>query len=240
MELAEVVGQLAGLRRFPVRSLSGETPDECLMQGGGLVGDRIYEMVEIESGAPLSARTAPLLLRYRARYLDAMVRPGDLEPWIRIRTPDGAEVALSDRSWIDDVSRRCDRPVSLRLRQDADGDPAPVHLISVPTIRFLERQYGGTLEPVRLRSNLLLDLPDARPFEEDRWLGRKIWIGDALLEIVRQCEFCVVPSLDAETPERSPGILNAIIRGRGGLIGVRARALTGSRMRLGDPIAIVD
>ena len=54
-----------------------------------------------------------------------------------------------------------------------------------------------------MRSNLLLDLPDARPFEEDRWLGRKIWIGDALLEIVRQCEFCVVPSLDAETPERS-------------------------------------
>ena len=76
MELAEVVGQLAGLRRFRVRSLSGETPDECLMQGGGLVGDRIYEMVEVESGAILSAKTAPLLLRYRARYLDAMVRPG--------------------------------------------------------------------------------------------------------------------------------------------------------------------
>ncbi|MEX0880923.1 MAG: MOSC N-terminal beta barrel domain-containing protein [Thermoanaerobaculia bacterium] len=240
MELAEVVGQLAGLRRFPVRSLGGETPDECLMQGGGLVGDRIYEMVEVESGAVLSAKTAPLLLRYRARYLDAMVRAGDLEPWIRIRTPDGAEVALADRSWIDDMSRRCGRPVRLRLRADAEGDPAPVHLLSVQTVRFLEKQYGGTLEPVRLRSNLLLDLPDARPFEEDRWLGRKIWIGDALLEIVRQCEFCVVPSLDAETPERSPGILNAILRGRGGLIGVNARALTGSRMRLGDPVAIVD
>ena len=41
MELAEVVGQLAVLRRFPVRALGGESPDECLVQGSGLAGDRI-------------------------------------------------------------------------------------------------------------------------------------------------------------------------------------------------------
>jgi hypothetical protein len=240
MELAEVVGQLAGLRRFPVSSLGGESIDECRIQGLGLAGDRIFDVFDDGAGAALSEQSAPFLLRYRARYLDSMVRGGDLEPWIRVRTPDGAEVALADRSWVDDVAQRCGRSTSLRARADAGSDPAPVHVLSVQTMRFLEKQYGGALEPERMRANLLLDLPDARAFEEDRWLGRQIWIGDVSLEILKQCEFCIVPSLDADTSERAPGLLNAILRGRGGLIGVNARALTGNRMRVGDPVAIVD
>jgi hypothetical protein len=48
-----------------------------------------------------------------------------------------------------------------------------------------------------------------------------------------------VTTLDAETPERSPGILSAIVRGRRGAAGVFARALTGNRLRVGDPVALV-
>jgi uncharacterized protein YcbX len=76
MELAEVVGQLAGLRRFPVRSLGGEEPDEVLMQGSAMAGDRIYDLMDEEQGEALSPATAPRLLRYRARYLDAICPTG--------------------------------------------------------------------------------------------------------------------------------------------------------------------
>jgi hypothetical protein len=153
--------------------------------------------------------------------------------------PDGQETLLSDRRWIEDVSRRCGRPVRLRARPNSAGDVAPLHVLSVQTVRFLEKQYGGPLEPARFRSNLLIDLPEARPFEEDRWIGRQLWIGDVLLELVKQCDACIVASLDAETTERSPGVLSAIARGRGGMTGVYARALTGNRMRVGDPVSIV-
>jgi len=240
MELAEVVGQLAGLRRFPVRALGGEALDEARVEGSGLVGDRIYDVYDPALGALMIPTNAPFLLRYKARYLDPMVRGGDLEPWIRVRKPDGDEVPLSDPGWVEDLGRRCGRPVRLRPRPDAESDPAPVHLLSTPTVHFLERQYGGSLEPMRFRSNVLLDLPESRPFEEDRWIGRQIWIGDVLLEIVRPCDRCLVTSLDAETPERSPGVLNAIARGRGGMLGVYARALAGNRLRVGDPVALVD
>jgi len=240
MELAEVVGQLAVLRRFPVRALGGESPDECLVQGSGLAGDRIYDIFDEKQGALLNTADAPFLLRYHARFLDSMVRGTELSAWVRIMMPDGAETALTDRSWLEDVARRRGHPVSLRTRADTDADPAPLHLISVPTVRFLEKQYGGTLETERLRSNVLLDLPDGRPFEEDHWLGRQLWIGDVLLEIVGGSDHCVIPTLDGETVERSPGILSAIARGRGGRIGVTARALAGNRLRVGDPVAIVD
>ncbi len=173
------------------------------------------------------------------RFLDSSVRGGDLEPWLRVKMPDGQETLLSDRRWIEDVSRRCGRPVRLRARQNSAGDAAPLHVLSVQTVRFLEKQYGGPLEPARFRSNLLIDLPEARPFEEDRWIGRQLWIGDVLLELVKQCDACIVASLDAETTERSPGVLSAIARGRGGMTGVYARALSGNRMRVGDPVSIV-
>jgi uncharacterized protein YcbX len=237
LELAEVVGHLAGLRRFPVRSLGGESPDECLVSGRGLAGDRVYDVFDDESGAPLSERQTPSILRYRARYLDAHVRGDELDAWIRVRTPDGGESPLKEPGWLEGLSRRCGLRLSLqRVEPDAD---APLHLLSVPTVRFLEQQYGAPLEPARFRSNLLLDLPEARAFEEDRWIGRRVWIGDALVEIVRPSEQCIVPFLDAETPERSPGVIHAILRGRGGRLGVLARVLSGNRLRVGDPVAIV-
>ena len=64
--------------------------------------------------------------------------------------------------------------------------------------------------------------------------------GRARRDRARRRDACVVTSLDAETPERSPGMLTAIARGRGGMLGVFARALTGNRLRVGDPVAIVD
>jgi uncharacterized protein len=238
LELAEVVGHLAGLRRFPVRSLGGEAPDECLVAGSGLAGDRIYDVFEEESGSPLSELQTPSILRYRVRYMDSHVRGDELEAWIRVRTPDGAEAPLQDRAWLDDLSRRCGgRPLSLRRVEPASD--APLHVLSVPTVRFLEQQYGASLEPARFRSNVLLDVPEGRAFEEDRWIGRRLWIGDALVEIVRPSEQCIVPFLDAETPERSPGVIHAIVRGRGGRLGVLARVLSGNRLRVGDPVAIV-
>ncbi|HTY41785.1 MAG TPA: MOSC domain-containing protein [Thermoanaerobaculia bacterium] len=240
MELAEVVGHLVGLRRFPVRGLAGETPDEARVQGSGLAGDRVFDLYDQSAAAILSAPANPFLLRYRARYLDPDVRGDDFGPWIRVRKPDGEEVALSDAAWVDDVSRRCGREVRLRPRPEAQSDPAPLHLISVPTLRFLEQQYGGPVEPSRLRANAVLELPDRRAFEEDRWIGRQLWVGDVLVEIVQPSEDCVVATLDADTPERSPGLLAAIVRGRQGRLGVRTRALTGNRLRVGDPVAIID
>ena len=46
MELAEVVGQLSGLRRFAVRSLGGEAPDEAWIHGSGLAGDRVFDLFD--------------------------------------------------------------------------------------------------------------------------------------------------------------------------------------------------
>jgi uncharacterized protein YcbX len=80
MDLAEVVGALAGLRRFPLRALGGEAPDEARVEarveGSGLVGDRVYDLYDEQEGVLLHARSAPFLLRYRAWYIDDRAGPG--------------------------------------------------------------------------------------------------------------------------------------------------------------------
>ena len=73
------------------------------------MGDRVYDLYDEREGVLLHARSAPFLLRYRARYLDAMVRGTDLGPWIRVKKPDGIEVPLSDTEWVEEVSRKSGR-----------------------------------------------------------------------------------------------------------------------------------
>src|SRR4029450_7623644 len=127
MELAEVVGQLAALRRFAVRSLGGESPDEALVDGSSIVGDRIYDLFDEGEGVALTAKNAPFLLRYRVRFLNRVVGGRAVEQWIRVKLPDGSETELSARRWIEDVSRRCGRPVrrGSRPHRDRDGAPLP-------------------------------------------------------------------------------------------------------------------
>src|SRR5262249_16981578 len=153
-----------------------------------------YDVFDVESGAPLSESQTPSILRFRVRYVESLVRGSELEAWIRVRTPDGGEVALTDRSWLEDLSRRYGNPGTLKRVDDGAAD-APLHVLSAPTVRFLEQQYGAPLEAARFRSNLLLDLHEGRAFEEDRWIGRRAWIGDVLIEFVRPCERCIVTVL---------------------------------------------
>src|SRR5262245_63026642 len=113
MELAEVVGTLAALRRFPIEPLSGETPNEAVVRPEGAVGDRVYELVDGRSGQPMTWRTAPDLLAYSVRYLEDLV-VDDLAAWIRVKLPDGREFPLEAGEWLADVSKRRGHPVTLR------------------------------------------------------------------------------------------------------------------------------
>jgi hypothetical protein len=99
--------------------------------------------------------------------------------------------------------------------------------------------YGGALEPGRLRANFLLDLPDGRSFDEDAWIGKRLRVGEALLEIVGPGH-SVIAAIEAEGGERDLPMLSAALSVRGGSVGVRARTLSGRRARVADPVSGAD
>ena len=237
LELAEVVGQIVALKRFPIEPLGGEAPNEIAVRADGPVGDRIYEIVGSD-GAPLTWRTAPELLRYSVRFLEALVVE-DLESWARVKAPDGREFAMTDPAWLGDIAQRLGREISLR-RAAVGGSQRSLHLISRSTLRFVERVYGMPLEPLWLRANFVIELAGGKAFEEDDWAGRQLRIGDTLCEVLGSSHGCLATTLPPEKSGGDLSMVDGLLKVRGGSLGVELRASRGQRIRLADPVCLVD
>lgn len=238
LELAEVIGHLAELKRFPFEPLDGESPAIALLAGDGLTGDRAYELFDPATGEPLTPSSAPSLLSLRARYLDNLITEPRPE-WACVEPPSGRELSLQDPACAAALSEWLGRPVRLRARTRKNGTSA-LFLLSRATLRLAERTYGAPLESGRIRANLVVDVTEAEAFAEERWLGKRIRIGDALLEIVGQAPDCVfagpLPSVSAGDAD----LLRGLLQVRRGGLGVALRALSGLRLRVGDALALAD
>jgi uncharacterized protein YcbX len=239
MELAEVVGQLVALHRFPIEPLAGEAPNEVVVRPEGAVGDRVFELVDLEDGRPLTCQTAPELRQYSARFLEDLV-VDDLETWTRVKLPDGREFPLEDAEWISDVSRRRGHPVALRPSSAPAAVRGLLYLISRPTLRFVERVYGAPVEPRWLRANFVIDLSGGKAFEEDEWVGRQIRIGDTLCEVVAPSRDCLAFCYRPEKESGDVSMVEGLLKVRGGALGLQVRATKGQRIRVADPVSLVD
>jgi uncharacterized protein YcbX len=239
MELAEVVGQLAALRRFPIEPLGGETPNEVVVRREGAVGDRAFELSDEQTGDALTWRSNPVLLSYSARFLEDLVVE-DLESLTRVRMPDGREVPLADPRWVGDVARRLGRPVRVRHADEGAPRRGALHLLSRPTLRFVERVYGTGLEARFLRANFVIDLTGGKAFEEDEWVGRQIRIGDTLCDVVAPSRECLAVAAGNEKPAGDVSMVEGLLKVRGGVLGLEVRAAKGQRIRVADPVSLVD
>jgi uncharacterized protein YcbX len=121
--MAEQLGSIAALWRFPVKSMLGEQLDAVELSSSGVVGDRAYALIDATTGKVVSAKNPrlwPNILDCRARFLEPP-RMGEDPPPVRITLPGGTSVT-SDASDIDTVlSDFFSRKV--RLAQAAPTDP---------------------------------------------------------------------------------------------------------------------
>ena len=77
MATSEIVGSVAELWRFPVKSMRGERLEQAELMERGLVGDRAYALIDVDTGKVVSAKSVrlfPDLLGCRA----ALVEPPGL------------------------------------------------------------------------------------------------------------------------------------------------------------------
>ena len=106
------VGTVAGLWRFPVKSMQGEPLSEVEVGSTGIVGDRAYGLIDRETGKVASAKSVKLFSRLfecRAGYVEPPAAGASPSP-VSIELPGGRQV----RSDSDD----CDRALSSFLDRD--------------------------------------------------------------------------------------------------------------------------
>src|SRR5271166_915483 len=138
MAPGEVVGTVAELWRFPVKSMRGEQLPEVEVTERGVLGDRAYALIDTDTGRVVSAKSVKLfpgLLNCKAEFVEPPGKDGEA-PAVLISLPDGRAVR-SDADNVDlalsayfrrHVSLRRSAPEDFTIDQyhpDVDGaDPA--------------------------------------------------------------------------------------------------------------------
>ena len=99
------------MARYPVKSMGGELLRELYIDYGGVAGDRLYALLDLETDRIVSAKNYKVfgrLLEFKAR----LIRDGD-PPHIEIVLPGGGRLSILDDGVDEHLSRALGRRVRL-------------------------------------------------------------------------------------------------------------------------------
>lgn len=109
------LGEIAELWRFPVKSMGGEQLEEIEITSHGVVGDRAYALLDLDTGKVVSAKSSKLypdLLKCSARYVFTPSRSGKISSVI-MTLANGVVVNSDDPSSNEKLSKFFGRQVQL-------------------------------------------------------------------------------------------------------------------------------
>jgi uncharacterized protein YcbX len=206
---------VARINVAPVKSTSLHHPDEVFLTDRGVAGDHRFLFLD-EDGNRLTEGAKAPLLGVRADYdRDAEV--------LAFRFPDGTgvegsalaggeprTVKLYDREISvravdgelgDATSRHAGRRLYLH-RVDEPEYAGGVHRVSIMSAASLDdlgRRGGFDTAPDPRRFRMLLEIDGVAAYEEDRWDGRLVAVGDALVRAGEGMPRCTITTLDPDT-----------------------------------------
>jgi MOSC domain-containing protein len=156
-------GTVVGICVYPVRGCAGTALQRADVGPGGLAGDRAWAVVAESSGAVVRGKDAPALAG------------------VPVTGDPAADAAAATGA--------LGQPVRLEPLVDRPDGAAAVHLVSR---QALDRAAAGTVpagcgadDP---RANLVLDLPGD---DERGWVGRRLRLGSAVLQVTRLPKHCL-------------------------------------------------
>jgi uncharacterized protein YcbX len=190
------VGRVAGLWRYPVKSMAAESLDEVEVSWHGLAGDRRWAFVQealVRSGFPwLTIRERSDMGRYRPSFAQPD-RPNDSRTIVT--TPAGAELDVTDPALAAELGG------GVRVIKQNRGvfDVMPLSLITTQTVGGLGSLLGSELDVRRFRPNLLISATAVESFPEDAWVGAVLRIGGLRMRVDQRDERCVLVNVDPDT-----------------------------------------
>ena len=132
-------------------------------------------------------------------------------------------------------------PEKLReLRQGNFFDAYPVHLLTRTTLRTLARRAPESVwDERRFRPNVLLEAHEPDGFPELAWVGRRLRVGSAVIEVVVGCPRCVVVTQPVEELPPDPGVMRTLVRETRHTAGIYASVVEPGVARLGDTVELI-
>ena len=224
------MASVAEVSRYPVKSMAGERLDSCAVLETGLEGDRRWALVDgttNRAGNLLNIRQEERLMTYQAR-----LGGGSVE----VVAPDGHARRL-DEGLVLHLAAEASRPLTLRELEGANFDDSPVLVVNLATVAAFGANAGMWVDHRRFRANLYMD--GLEPSEEIRWLGRRVAVGPVELEVVRQCDRCVVITRDPDTTVTTPELLRVLTETHQTFMGVYCKVTRPGSVAVGDQVNVV-
>jgi uncharacterized protein len=264
-----VVGTVAELVRYPVKSMQGQRVERCSVSSRGLQADRVWAVRDLETGKVASAKQPH---RWRT-LLDCHA---GVEDELRIRLPDGrtlgpgshdldreltellgrdvrlvdaddGELGTYDSQWpaIAGVTIEGDHefPVAMGTEAATFADLAALHLMTSSTLaRLRTLAPGAAIETRRFRPNLVIDTGEEAAFLEDEWVGRTVRIGDHVeVQVTLRTPRCVMTTVEQPGLDGDLEVLRAAAENRHDLgVGTFACAGVYAEVTTEGPVALGD
>lgn len=242
----------------PVKGLALCHPDEVLLGTHGVAENRRFYLIGADGRHRSGLAFGPLAAivpeydaeteRMTLRFPDGATVAGDVGaldgsidvPW-GARSIDGHVVTGPFAEALSDYVGMELRFV--RARDNAHPQSYPASLVSEASLDELEKSADlpGPLDDRRFR--MLITVGGTEPFEEDRWVGSDVRVGDAVIQVVVPTARCATTTRDPSTGERDWDALRALKDLRGASpqqtvdLGVYAAVIKPGRIAVGDEVA---
>lgn len=239
-----IIGHVAGLWRYPVKSMRAEPLHSTRVWWHGFEGDRRYAFIRSSdySHFPwLTGRQIPRMVQYQTHFK----QPDDpVKSPILITTPAGQQYVLEDEHLRQELEKQAGEAVHLmQIGRGAYDSSAGISMISTNTLasfgQFLEDQPAVE----RFRCNILIETSGLESYPEDSWTGSTLQFGEradsVCARIIRPIVRCMMINLDPKTAKQNPDVLRTVVNQHDTLAGVYGVPERVGSIVVGDKIRLL-
>lgn len=244
---------VSSILRHPLKSIGREAlTDVDLTAGHWIPFDRkwaiAHERSKLDGGWAKKANflrgvAAPTLMAVEAT-LDVQTKSLTLShpalPSITVQ-PNTSEGEAALLEWLHDLwPIDLPSPTKVYRAQDSaltDVPDAWISINSTASLKALAHRTGSDLSPHRFRGNIWVD--GLTPWEEATWIGKRLRIGDAVLQVKEQITRCKATMANPETGQRDVDVLGTLDDLGHQEFGVYAEVVESGRVALNSPVEVL-
>ena len=257
------IGTIESIWRYPVKSMRGETVDEVFVSFAGVMGDRLYGIVNGDGNPAFpwfTIRDYEQLLLYQPRYKNhsatlqpenlaaAQKMPPGINPLypdsekfsVEVQTPDGDVYSL-DRSFLDYLKSLTDEEnLHLHFTQRSQFDCRPLSIFSMQMRDLLAEELDREIDKRQFRANFYVQWNDDKPAYENDLVGHRLKIGDRLeINVLERDPRCKVITVNPDTAVADSKLIKHVAQSHEGYAGVYGAVLVEGIVRAGDAIELL-
>lgn len=236
--MAQRVGEIGEIYRYPIKSFAGERLDACRLERYGVYGDRFGAFHDGRGqgwDSYVTARQWPKMLAYKARLigdeLEVVAADGRTFGWDEALLEEIRELTSRQLIMTDWQAPHLEQPELLSV------DLGSALIVTDATVRELSSQWGKHLDVRRFRPNFVIKTTEVAGREQS-WIGKKLRIGETMLHVFRYCERCSMITVDPDTQERDPSLLQTVKDRMALKFGVYASVISTGVIHTGDPVYV--